>query len=115
MHSLEDYVINHSSCVMPRCIYVENNIEINCDECQKRMIAEHDAIIRENERKKAEKDFQNSNYWNDYLAKILADERKKCIREFVYRLCSEICFGYKIDEEISKIADIFLKEQQYER
>lgn len=85
MDSLEEYVINHSSCVMPRCEYAENGIDIDCDECQKRMIAEHDAKIRADERAKAERDFQNSDYWNEYLEKVLADERNKAIED-----CKEV-------------------------
>lgn len=81
MDSLEEYVVNHSSCGMPRCEYVENGIDISCDECQKRMIAEHDAKIRAEERKKAEIDFQNSDYWNDYLGKVIADARADERRE----------------------------------
>lgn len=46
MDRLSEYVINHSSCYMPRCEYVENGIEIDCDKCQEIMIAEHDKQIR---------------------------------------------------------------------
>lgn len=46
MSKLEDYVINHSSCTMPRCEYVENGIEIDCDACQEKMLEEHDSEIR---------------------------------------------------------------------
>lgn len=105
MHSLEDYVIKHSSCVMPKCIYVENGIDINCDECQKRMIAEHDAIIRTDERKKAEQDFQNSDYWNDYLSKVITDVKADAFKEFIesyiafYKAPSEeSCLKKDVDE-----------------
>lgn len=46
MDRLSEYVIKHSSCSMPRCEYVENGIEIDCDKCQKLMIKEHDRKIR---------------------------------------------------------------------
>lgn len=46
MDRLTEYVINHSSCYMPRCEYVENDIEIDCDRCQEIMIEEHDAKVR---------------------------------------------------------------------
>lgn len=55
MDSLEEYVINHSSCGMTKCEYVENDIDITCDECQKRMIEEHDAKIRADEQAFVEK------------------------------------------------------------
>ena len=32
----------------------------------------------------AEREFQNSEYWNDYLAKILTDERANTVKEFAY-------------------------------
>lgn len=48
MDRLSKYVIKHSSCCMPRCEYVENDIEMDCDRCQKIMLEEHDKqIIRE--------------------------------------------------------------------
>lgn len=46
MDKLEKYVINHSSCGMPRCEYVENGTDIDCDDCQRIMLAEHDAKVR---------------------------------------------------------------------
>ena len=46
MDKLEKYVVNHSTCGMPRCEYVENDIEIDCDKCQEIMLAEHDAKVR---------------------------------------------------------------------
>lgn len=56
MDSLEEYVINRSSCGIPRCEYVEHGVEIDCDECKKRMLAEHDAIVRADERVKMHKE-----------------------------------------------------------
>lgn len=38
-------------------------------------LEEHDAEVRAEERKKAEQDFQNGEYWNDYLANVIADAR----------------------------------------
>lgn len=35
--------------------------------------------VRADERTKAEQDFQNSDYWNDYLAKMLSDERERIL------------------------------------
>lgn len=35
-------------------------------------LEEHDDEVRA----EAERDFQNSEYWNDYLKKVLTDERK---------------------------------------
>lgn len=46
MDFLEEYVIKHSSCAMPRCGYAKNGIDIDCDECQKRMLMKHDAKVR---------------------------------------------------------------------
>lgn len=46
MDRLSEYVIKHSSCAMPRCEYVENGIEIECDKCQEIMMQEHDTKIR---------------------------------------------------------------------
>lgn len=46
MSRLKDYVIHHSSCSMPRCEYVENGIEIDCDTCQEKMLEKHDAKVR---------------------------------------------------------------------
>lgn len=60
------------------------------NEAMDRLIAEYDAQIRVDERTKAEIDFQNSDYWNDYLAKVLADERAKAFKEFV-DLYREFC------------------------
>ena len=47
MDKLENYVINHSTCGVPRCEYVENETDIDCNECQKIMLAEHDSKVRE--------------------------------------------------------------------
>lgn len=52
MDRLSEYVIKHSSCTMPRCEYVENDIEIDCDRCQEIMIREHDKQIRADEKTK---------------------------------------------------------------
>lgn len=41
-------------------------------------------------RAEAEKDFQNTDYWNDYLAKVVADERKKTIEEVKDILCDSV-------------------------
>lgn len=46
MDRLSEYVVKHSTCGMPRCEYVENGIEIDCDRCQEIMIAEHDEQVR---------------------------------------------------------------------
>lgn len=32
--------------------------------------------VRADERKNAERDFQNSDYWNDYLTKVINDAKK---------------------------------------
>lgn len=39
--------------------------------------------IRADERAKAEQDFQNSDYWNDYLSKVLADERASVVEKLM--------------------------------
>lgn len=44
-------------------------------------LEEHDAEVRAEERKKAEQDFQNSDYWNEYLEKVIADARADERRE----------------------------------
>lgn len=46
MDRLSEYVIEHSACSMPRCEYVENDIEIDCYRCKEIMIEEHDAKVR---------------------------------------------------------------------
>lgn len=50
---------------MPRCKYVENNIEIECDKCQEIMLAEHDKQIRAD----AIKDFANRLLNNEVIDK----------------------------------------------
>ena len=52
------------------------------NEAMDRLIAEYDAQIRVDERTKAERDFQNGDYWNEYLAKVLEDERAKVLDDF---------------------------------
>ena len=60
----------------------------------------------------AERDFQNSDYWNDYLAKVIADaradEREKVINEFLKELF--VSDNYKDWHSICVIAER-LKEQ----
>lgn len=53
----------------------------------------------------AEREFQESDAWNDYLAKVIADARADAFNEFVelYREfinapCDEACFKNEIDE-----------------
>ena len=45
-------------------------------------LSAHDEQIRADERKKAEQDFQNSDYWNEYLEKVIADARADAIDEY---------------------------------
>ena len=84
MDRLTEYVINHSTCCMPRCEYVENDIEIDCDECQKRMIAEHDAQIRADEQKKAFKEFADL-----YREFCKAPSDESCLNEDIE--CEGMC------------------------
>ena len=81
MDKLEKYVINHSSCGMPRCEYVENGADIDCDECQKRMIAEHDAKVRAEERAEIQ---------SELMAEIaMLNETKMTMEDLK-------CFAYRI-------------------
>ena len=41
-------------------------------------------------RAEAERDFQNSDYWNDYLAKVIADAKAEAIEEFVRAINSRL-------------------------
>lgn len=67
--------------------------------------------IRADERAKAERDFQNSDYWNDYLAKVIADaradEREEAAVDFVKVLEDFFAHSYRRINlnDIYKIAD----------
>ena len=79
---------------MSECPYIKDN---NCD------IAKCDEFhIRADERKKAEQEFQNSDYWNDYLAKVIADarvdERAKVIDEVVEILGNDFWQIAKVEQ-----------------
>lgn len=73
---------------------------------------EHDAEVRAEERKKAEIDFQNGEYWNDYLSKVLADERAKTIDEFANWLVEQGILGNRCiaDGEITDYGKVYAKK-----
>lgn len=49
--------------------------------------------IRADERKKAERDFQNSDYWNEYLEQLIANVRAD-EQAFVEKRCKELGIDY---------------------
>lgn len=60
------------------CDCGQGNCSSSCDKCEdilNYLLDRYDAKVRADERKKAERDFQNSDYWNDYLEKVIADAR----------------------------------------
>ena len=57
-------------------------LETQCED-----LAEHDKQIRAD----AERDFQNSDEWNDYLAKIIKDARVDAIEECIEDIRNEFC------------------------
>lgn len=65
-------------------------------------LEKHDEEIRADERKKAEQDFQNSDYWNDYLAKVIADaraeEREKVLDEVIEILGNDFWQIAKVEQ-----------------
>lgn len=54
-------------------------------------LEEHDAEVRSDERKKAELDFQNGEYWNDYLEKVIADAKADAINEYKNKIIDLLC------------------------
>ena len=60
----------------------------------------------------AEREFQNSDYWNDYLAKVIADAKAEAIEEFVRAINSRLLRFVPTDyDDILFIAEQ-LKEQK---
>lgn len=45
----------------------------------------------------AERDFQNSDYWNDYLAKVISDAKADAIDEMVNALGTEPLSAYVME------------------
>lgn len=45
--------------------------------------------LKQQIRADAERDFQNSDYWNDYLAKVISDARADAIDEYMNKLCDK--------------------------
>ena len=70
--------------------------------------------VRKDERKKAEQDFQNSDYWNDYLAKVIADERTNILKEICEHERTMIDDDGKIHFVVKMIdvMKVFNKEQK---
>lgn len=56
-----------------------------CLEATRKAFTNFENLVRTDERRRVEEDFQNSDYWNDYLAKVIAearaDERTKTLDE----------------------------------
>lgn len=64
-------------------------------------------IIRADERKKAEQDFQNSDYWNEYLAKVIADARAKVLDKII----DIVAIACKFDEDNKTEMKQYILEQ----
>lgn len=75
-------------------------------------IKEYIKQARASERADAERDFQNSDYWNDYLAKIIADAKADAIEECIKTL-TDYCGGMPNNNLISALEQ--LKEQKNNR
>ncbi len=82
-------------------------------------LKEHDAKIKA----EAEREFQNSDYWNDYLAKVIADAKAEVIDEFVEYVKQYMWWSTESDEKVigefalGEYATVFkdkLKEQNNE-
>ena len=47
----------------------------------------------------AEREFQNSDYWNDYLAKVIADAKAEVIEEVIRLARAEIDFESQAEQK----------------
>ncbi len=60
----------------------------------------------------AEREFQNSDYWNDYLAKVIADAKAEMIDEFKRNLFNREFYRCTDGNEYIDVADIeYVAEQ----
>lgn len=68
----------------------QGNCSSSCDKCEdilNYLIDRYDAKVRED----AERDFQNSDYWNDYLADVIKKAKIDAIDECI-RITNECCW-----------------------
>lgn len=83
-------------------------IKDNCYEVAKNLLKEHDKQIRAD----AERDFQNSDYWNDYLAKVIADAKADAIEECFLKIeerfndDTTVSFDLPIEEILGEDVDV---------
>lgn len=62
----------------------------------------------------AERDFQNSDYWNDYLAEVIADAKNDAIEDFVELLFCDLRLPNWCYQIIEDNKEKFIKEKWVE-
>lgn len=94
------------------------NGDYDCEECleaTRRAFTNFENLVRADERRRVEEDFQNSDYWNDYLAKVLADERAKVLDKIIDIVAIACKFDEDNKTEMKQYILEQLKEQKNER
>lgn len=92
-----------------------NNIDVECKRCRVNkycgtlITCEQTKEVYQQARADAERDFQNSDYWNDYLAKVIVDERAKINDELSE--VQQILILYDVDTAEKRREIIDLLEQ----